>query len=451
MDLPAVLGLVRRRWAPIAICLVVGLAGAVAVTRSTPKTYRASATLFVSIPAAGGIQEALQGVQLSSQLIASYAKIATSRPTAAVVSAATGGRFTPEEVRQKISASTEPDTLLISVAATDVDPASARDLANATADALADVIGDLETTSQGGVQARVIDPAVAPNRPIRPRPILDTTLGALLGLGIGVALALALESLDKSITLPDQASAAFGAPVLATLPRQRRLQSEPLIALEGATSSAGEAYRSLRTSIRFLEIDRNLSTILVTSAGAGEGKSTVTANLAIAVAQAGERVIVIDADLRRPRLASLFGLEEGPGLTSVVFGRSTLRDALRPWRGTVSVLPPGPLPPNPSEVLGSEAMANVLREAAELADVVLIDAPPLLPVTDAAVLSTLVDGTVVVARWARTETSDAEEARFTLEGVGASVVGVVLNAVRGRRAPGYYREYDEKRRSRQGE
>ena len=424
------------------MCLLVGTLGALSVTRSTPKTYEATARLFVNLPTAGGVQEALQGVQLSSQLIASYAEIATSRSTASVVSEALDGRFSPEEVRGRISASAEPETLLIDVTAVDVDPASARDLANAAAEALTDVIGELETNRAGGVRARVIDAAVVPTTPIRPRPAREVTLGGLLGLGVGLGLALVLESLDRSITTPEQAAEAFGAPTLAMLPRQRRLASEPLIALEGVTSPAGEAYRSLRTAVRFLGSQQPLSTLLVSSAGAGEGKTTVAANFAIAVAQAGERVIVVDADLRRSRLAGLFDVDpDAPGLTDVVFGRVSLEAALQPWRGGLLVLPPGPLPPNPSEVLGSEAMAAALEEASRLADVVVIDAPPVLPVTDATVLSALVDGTLLVARWGETETSAAEETRLTLDGVDAVVVGVALNGVRGRRTSSYYRDY----------
>jgi len=361
------------------------------------------------------------------------------------VSEKLGGRFSPDELGAKISAGAEPETLLIGVRAVDVDPVAARDIANAAASVLTEIIRDLGTSS--GVEATLIDPAVTPGAPIRPRPALEAVLGAMLGLGVGLGLALLLEALDRSITLPDKASAAFGAPVLATLPRLRRLDSEPLIALEGATSPAGEAYRSLRTAVRFLNADRPLTTILISSAGAGEGKTTVAANLAVAVAQAGERVIVIDADLRRSRLAGLFDANEGPGLTSVVFGRAKLDDALRPWRGSLMVLPSGPLPPNPSEVLGSESMAALLNEAAGIADVVIIDAPPVLPVTDATVLSTLVDGVVLVCRWGQTDLSAAKETRFTLDGVGAPVVGVVLNGAQGRGSSSYYyREYTSSRR-----
>jgi non-specific protein-tyrosine kinase len=287
----------------------------------------------------------------------------------------------------------------------------------------------------------VIDAAVANPAPIRPRPKVDLAIGGLLGLAVGAGLALVLEALDRTITTADQATAAFGAPSLAALPRDRGLATEPLVALEGANSRSGEGYRSLRTAIRFIDGDRQLRRILISSAGSGEGKTTVAANLAIAFAQSGERVILIDADLRRPRVTELFGVNERPGLTAVILGDVSLEAALQTWRGTLQLLPHGALPPNPSEMLGSESMARVLDEAADRADIVIIDAPPILPVTDATVLAAQVDGVIQVARWGSTAVSDGEATRRTLEAVNAHVVGVALNAVRRGRRSGYYRQY----------
>lgn len=439
VDASSLIAIARRRWLPLVLCLVVSIAGAVSVTRTTPKTYDATARLFVSIPAANDIGEALQGVQLSSQLIASYARVATTRNTAELVAAKLDQRFSADEVRSRVSASPEPDTLLISVRATDTDPASARDIANAAAEALTEVIVDLD--DGGGVQARIIDGAALPTSPVRPRPTVDLMVGLLLGLAVGAGLVLLLESLDTTISSATGASEAFRSQVLGTLPRLRRLSQEPLIRLDRA-SAAGEAYRSLRTSLRFINggVGR-IKTVVVTSPSPGEGKTTVAANLAIAIAQAGERVIIIDGDLRRSRLSTLFGADDGPGLSSIVAGKATLESAMHSWSANLSILAPGPLPPNPSEVLGSQRMADLLDAAATIADVVIIDAPPVLPVTDAAVIAALADAVLLVARWGRTETASAVETRTRLDGVGANVVGVALNGAPPSNGGAYYQKY----------
>ena len=446
VDVSQLVQVARRRWRAIVACLLVGGLGAFAMSTTAPKTYRSSARLFVSIPAARGVQEALQGVQLSSQLLASYTRIAGSRAVAEGASERLEGQFTAGEIRSKVTAKPEPETLLVDISATDTDPISARDIANAVSAELIEKIAELEAGKAGAVEARVIDEAQTSSTPISPRPRTDTILGLLLGLGIGCGLALLLEASDKSLSTPAQASAAFTAPVLASVPRHRR-NADDLVALDGSSSPAGEAYRSLRTAVRFVDATAGstVKTLLVTSASAGEGKTSTAANLAVAFASSGERVILIDADLRRPRVATLFDLDpDGNGVTSAVFDGLEVVDVLQRFRDRLDVITTGPLPTNPSEVLGSEAMASLLDEVATMADIVIIDAPPLLPVTDAAVLSALVDGVVIVAQWAKTTTLDAEDAALTLKGVGANVVGVVLNGVRGARGRRYYGGYEAK-------
>jgi capsular exopolysaccharide synthesis family protein len=439
VDVAAAIGVLRRRWLPLALCVLAGVLGAGLLSSTSPKTYRASARLFVNIPAARDVQQALQGVQLSSQLIESYAKIAASRTVAERVSERLEGQFTAGEVRSKVSAASQADTLLLDVTATDGDPQSARDLANATGDVLAAFVGELEAGKDGSVEARVIDRAVTPTQPVSPRPKVDLTIGLLLGLFAGALVVAVLEAMDSSIADPAAATAALRAPVLASVPRHRHLGDEPFVALEGADSPGAESYRSLRTSVRFVDAGRTVRTLLVTSASAGEGKTTTASNLAIAFAQSGERVLVVDADLRRGRLAELFVKASTPGLADVIVRKVDLDAALVPWRERLSVLPPGTPPSNPSELLGSQAMADLLDVLGGQADVVVLDAPPILPVTDAVLLGALVDGVVVVTQWAKTTAIALEDARTALDNVGATVLGSVINGVRGGRARHYYR------------
>ena len=426
MDVVDHLAVLRRRWLAVLLCVLVCLAAAISVTRQTKEIYRSSARMFVNVPAARGVQEALQGVQLSSGLLRSYAEVATSRSAAQQVIDNLDLHMSPGELSRKLSAVPGDDTLIITISATDANPARARQLASATSDVFVDIVNEFERGRSERIEARLIDTATTPTTPIQPKPERNLVLGLLAGLAVGLAAAFALEAVDRSIKTPEQTSAGVGRPLLAVVPRRRRADG---LATEGTAVDAGvEAYRALRTSIQFHRSDQAVRSILVTSPGQTEGKTATAANLAVAFAQSGARTIVVDADLRRARLGSLFGAAGEIGLTSVITGKAAVSDALVAWSPNLSVLPAGPLPPNPAELMGSKAMARLLAELDGLADIVLIDAPPVIPVTDAVALSTQVHAVVTVVRAGRTQRDAAAEATRRLEVVGADVIGAVLNA-----------------------
>jgi capsular exopolysaccharide synthesis family protein len=441
VDFAATLGLLRRRWFALVLCLVMGLGGAVYRTSRTPDTYATSARLIVSVPAARNAGEALVGVQLTSQLMKSYGEVATSLSAAERVKRRLALPESVADVRAKIFASPEPETLLISVGATDGDPVRARTIADAAADVFIQLVAELESGNTDKVEARFVDRATTPSARVSPQPRNNLLIGGVLGLVAGAVLALMLEALDRSLKTPAQGVHLFGAPMLSLLPRRRDAASKQLVTVEDPLSQASEAYRSLRTAVRFLDPDNPLRTLLVTSPSAGEGKTSTAANLAIALAQSGERVVLVDADLRRARVAEMFGLEGAVGLTNVIRRQLPVADALQGWQDTVAVLASGPLPPNPSEILGSQSMTALVDELSALADIVIFDAPPVLPVTDAVVLATQVDGVLVVARYGRTQRSLAAEAHRRLQGVGAHIVGFVLNGVPNSASRGYYEDY----------
>jgi capsular exopolysaccharide synthesis family protein len=207
---------------------------------------------------------------------------------------------------------------------------------------------------------------------------------------------------------------------------------DSLITLNDPTSSAAEAFRTLRTNLEFSSLDNPVKTLVVTSAGPGEGKSTTLANLAITTAQTEKKVYLVDCDLRRPSLHRLFGVANDVGLTSMIRDEA-LRDA-PPLQETqvpgLWLLPSGPLPPNPSELLGSKRMEEVIAKLKEQADIILFDAPPSTVVTDAAVLASKVDGVLLVFSAGRTKRDHAQKAKALMEKVNARLVGVVLNNVR---------------------
>lgn len=440
MDAADLLQLLRRRWLAVVVCVLAGITGALSVTRSTDESYRASARLFVNVSAARGIQEALQGVQLTTGLLQSYAEVATSLTAAQRIIDDLELDLSPGALRGKLSAEPQGDTLLVTISATDHDPAQAQLLANAAAEVFIDLIAEFERGRPDKIEARVIDGASRPSTPIAPRPGRNLLLGSVFGLGSGVALALLLESVDRSVKTAAQAAAITGRPLLAVVPKRKR--AEDLIA-PGDSDPSHEAFRSLRTAIRFLAVDHPLRSILVTSPAPDEGKTTTAVNLALAFAESGARVVLVDADLRRARLADIFEVEGDVGVTSVLTGEVHAAQALVEVRPNLLLLPAGPTPPNPAELVGSEAMARLLVDLddPDRVDVVIVDAPPVLPVTDAVALSPQVHAVILVLRAGRTRRDAAEETVRRLGVVSAEVIGCVLNAVPRRGAAQYRQEY----------
>jgi receptor protein-tyrosine kinase len=436
VDVTELLRLLRRRWLALALCILAGVAAAAAVTHETPKSYAASTSLIINIPNAGSSAEALQGVQLSTQLLQSYAAIATSRTAAAEVKDRLALPDSVDGVRNRIHATPQQDTLLLTISATAPTPESAAQIADAAAAVFIGSVQKLEQAKSAKVDPRVVDPAEAASAPVAPRPKRNLAVGLFLGLVTGLGLALVLEALDRGVKSPQQAESAFGVPVLAVVPRLASVKGRQLPSIDTPLSPSGEAYRNLRNAVRFISPDHPLQIVLVTSPGPGEGKTTTATNLAVSFAAAGDRVVLLDADLRRGRVIDIFGLPSGVGLTSVITRTAALQDVLMASQERLTILGTGPFPPNPSELLGSETMAELLEQLRELADIIVLDGPPVLAVSDAVALATQVDGVVMVARAGRTERHDAAEATQRLTRVGVQVVGCVLNAAT-KRSTGY--------------
>jgi capsular exopolysaccharide synthesis family protein len=305
----------------------------------------------------------------------------------------------------------------------------------------------------GSQGAQIISNAETPTSPISPKPLRNGALALILGLILGVGLAFLREYLDDTVASKEDVERAVGQPVVAVVPSVRRWkdsESAYLVSRVEPMSSTAEAYRGLRTSVQFLGIDRPVRVMQITSPVSTEGKTTTLANLAVAFARSGQDVVVVCCDLRRPRLHQFFGLSNEIGFTSVLLGQVKLADALQevPGEPRLRVLSSGPHPPNPSELLGSTRTAELLAELSASSDIVLVDCPPVLPVTDSLVLSRLVDATLLVARADVTRLDDLTRAAELLGQVRAPLVGVVLNGVANRRGygDGYgygYHEYTE--------
>jgi non-specific protein-tyrosine kinase len=293
------------------------------------------------------------------------------------------------------------------------------------------VAGHLTTT--GGAQ--IISTAQPARSPIKPAPKRDAALALVAGLILGVGLAFIREYLDDTVKSKDDLDLASGGlAVLGLIPfvDTWRDHSRPMvISISEPKSPAAESYRALRTAVQFIGIERTVEVIQITSPAAAEGKSTTLANLGVALARAGKRVVLVDCDLRRPRIESFFGVDNKVGITSVIIGDSTLADAVQPVPGEsrLMVLPAGSPPPNPSELLSAKRTADIFTALREGCDYVLVDCPPLLPVADSVVLAGLVDATLLVATARSTAKSEIRRAVELLHQVDAPLVGVVLNGI----------------------
>ncbi len=306
---------------------------------------------------------------------------------------------------------------------------------------------------QGGAQ--LVTPATTPTSAVAPRPLRNGLLALFVGLLLGICLAFLLNYLDDSVrTKDDFERVAPGLPVLGMIPVVSgwKTKDRPfLVSTHDPMSPAAEAYRTLRTSVQFLGLDQPMRILQLTSANAREGKTTTLANLAVALAGAGQRVLVVCCDLRRPRIHEFFGLENGVGFTSALLGKVPLADAIQavPDQPGIDLLASGPLPPNPSELLSSNRTAEVLNALRVEYDIVLVDSPPLLPVTDALVLSHRVDAVLLVSVAGATTRKEVVRATELLVQVEAPVVGAVLNGVDPEGSDGYayqYYRYEESSR-----
>jgi capsular exopolysaccharide synthesis family protein len=443
VDLRDFVRVLRRRWRIVTVLAVLATAAAVAVTALATRIYQADVEVFVSLRDGGGgtTSNAYQGNLFSQERVKSYAKIADSPAVTRAVIRQLELDLTPEQVAGKINATAPTDTVLVDITVKDPSATRARDIANAVATQFAKVVGDLERPAAGQrspVNVTIVRPAALPASPVSPRPAINVALGLLVGLALGVGLAVLRETLDTTVKTSEDLQALTGSSALGIIAYDPHAVKNPLVSQLDSRSGRGEAFRTLRTNLRFADVDDPPRVVVLTSSVAAEGKTTTICNLAITLASAGVRVVLVEGDLRRPRVADYMGLEGAVGLTDVLIGRAALGDTLQPWgNSTLAVLASGALPPNPSELLGSAQMHELLATLRGHADIVLVDAPPLLPVTDAAVLAREGDGAIVVVRHGRTTREQVTRALEALRSVDARVLGTVLNMAPSGGAHGY--------------
>jgi capsular exopolysaccharide synthesis family protein len=407
---------------------------ALAVSLLMTPRYTAHTQLFVSTNASASASDVLTGSQFSQQRVTSYARLLSGEELAGRVANRLGLDIAAEDLAEQITAQAVQDTVLVDVAVTDTSPERARDIAVAVGTEFRSMVRDLETppgadVSPVTVTVTVSDKPEVPQAPSEPNTLRNLVLGLLVGLVGGGAACVARARLDRSVKDSDEIATLVGAPVVGTVLRDDGLDKVHTIDRAGG-GRALEDFRQLRTNLQFLNVDQPPRVVMISSAVPSEGKTTVAVNLALALADAGRRVVVVEADLRRPMVTRYLGLVSGVGLTNVLAGSAELDEVVQlHGRGGVAVVAAGPHPPNPGELLASSHMGDLVSKLRGEYDYVLVDAPPLLPVADSSGLSVMMDGVLLAVRYGTTSTDQLRQAAMTLDRVGARTLGVVLNMV----------------------
>lgn len=427
-------------------------------TLTQPRIYSASASALVLATESEDGNAALAGDNLAKSKAVSYKSIAGNRMVADRVITELELDEDSDSLLSRIKASVQTNTAEIRVTASAERAEDARVLADAWVVALAAQVKELEAVANGGASESagvILQPlgrALLPTEPVSPNTPLIVALGGGLGLVLGVGYALVRSRIDRRVRSAE-ALEGIGVSVVGTIPQLKRLvghravvETGPLNIGDRGEYAFAESLRELRTNLNYIDVDNPPRIIVMTSSVPGEGKSSLVANLAVTMALAGKNVVLIDADLRRPVQTKLFDLMGGAGLTDVLSRSVEIEDVLQPYGPipNLQVMGAGRIPPNPSELLGSKAMELLLQELAINA-VVLVDTPPLLPATDAAVLSNVADGVLVAVRAGHTTSEEVGKALHILRMVDARIFGAILNQVptkgSGAAQFGYYGKY----------
>ena len=518
MELRQYVGLLRKWLLLIFGLTLLAAVGAFFISRSMTRIYQASTTLMVNQASSPTTGADYAGILTSERLARTYASLLTRRPVLEETAKRVG--VGAEHLGDSITVTSVRDTQLLEIKVEGPDPQLIAQIANTlpevfivrnqqmqlgqmnidrlreeiarTEQNLADTQQQLDAATDATDRTRletslaqyrktysdliasyqqvqlaetratnnivVAEPAVVPTDPIRPRPMTNVLLAAIIGALLAVGIAFLIEYLDDTIKTPDDVQRVAGLSTLGAIARLKEVgDSHRLVSWLNSRAPESEAYRTLRTNLQFSSVDHPVKTLLVTSSSPGEGKSTTASNLAVMLAQAGQQVIIVDADLRRPVLHKVFNVPNNVGLTTALLAGddATVRNYFQTTEvENLSVLTCGPIPPNPSELLGSHRMGHLISALSGEADIVLFDSPPVLAVTDAAVMGRQVDGILMVADAGKTREHALAQAAAELKNTGGNLLGVTLNRLDKRRGGySYYYYYyyndesSERRRS----
>jgi len=445
LDFKQFLMVLRRRWLTVILLIVLALGVAAGITFTRTPMYESKAQVLLTVDVSNA-SDSYATYFTVTQRATTYAKVANSTELAEQVIDQLGLNMTAEKLSSRISAEVVEATSLIEIKIKDEDPRDAQKIASVFTEQYTDYVQNLEQLTGGekSVQLKQTDQPTYNRDKVSPTTLLNFIVAGMIGLLLGIGLAVARELLDRTIRTADHVAELTESPVLASIGFDGDIRSAPLLTDLGGFAARTEAFRLLRTNLQFIDLDHQPRCLVITSAVPGEGKTMTSTNLAVALAQTGRNTLIIDADLRRPRVATTLGLDPAIGLTTALVGKTEIHDAIQVHEASgLHVLASGAKPPNPTEILQSKITHDLIRRLRSSYDMVIIDAPPLLPVADASVLAKLADGVIVVVRHAKTTKDQVNEAINRLNQVGARLYGVVVNMVAKRAVGSYYYYYYE--------
>lgn len=437
MDLQRFISVLRVRWKFVVVTLLLGSLASVALVLTKAPTYESTGRIFIVAPndSEGNAFSTL----LITQRASSYADLAKDPTLLQKVRDRTQMDVSIVELSDRITASVVIDTQILRITATGASPEEARLLTDAVVQQLLELVRRLERPTddrEATIVARAAGKSSLDQSPVGARPWLSVTLGILLSALVGVMGAALRDMLDLTVKSRADAEAATDAPVISALPFDSDVTRDQRSEVHQGSPLA-EAFRVLRANLKFADLDANGQMILVTSALPDEGKTLTAVNLAQSLVATGRSVLLLDCDFRSPKVAVNLGLENSVGMLSVLLGQVSLSDAIQLHSSGLDVLGTGPRPPNPAEVLETDAVSTLLSKARAAYDIVVIDAPPILPVADATTLIRHVDGLLLLARYGRTRKEALRLASERIEQHGGRLYGVVLNGIPRRGVDGY--------------
>lgn len=494
----------EKAWLILLVLILAGAAAYIVSIRTTP-VFEANATVLIEVPSFNTTE--VSAITAAERLTRTYSEIMTNTNVLSQTIDRLEMRLRPSELEKMITVQPQPNTQLIDIKVESTDPAAAAVIANTLVEIFTQEINQLQSrryqTSLANLESQMVDveaqmlsfnaqlanaaneaerdrlesklveyqgiysgllssyenirlseaqslisvimiePALLPEEPARPRVMLNTALAALVGALLSAGGVFAADALDDRLKTPDEITDQLGLPVLGVIDTYNPGNGNELIAAVHPRSPITEEYRTLRTNVNFASVDRQLKSLLITSAEPGEGKTSIATNLAIVFAQSGLNTFIVDADLRRPALHTRFDLSNHNGLTAFFYRMRTLKleDCWQTPFKNLNVLTAGSLPPNPAEILGSRRMQDLLADLKEQAEMLIIDSPPVLAVTDAVLLAPLVDGVLVVVQPGKTRHKAARAMLEELQRANANILGVAIKFMGGKRGRRYARRY----------
>lgn len=438
----------KHFWFIVIITVAAGLFSFSASKYLITPEYQSTAALIVNVNDNTSALVTYDDVTLSQKLVDTYVVILKNYTLLNKVIQKLGLNMSAASLAGNITVNTVSTTEILEITVQDTNALRAKTIVDTIVNLAPEEI--TRTVKAGSVE--VISPAQVNNSPVSPNMKKNTLIGFLLGLLFSCSIAFILEILNNKFKTDDDVAEKLGYNVIGTIPNYRKIRGkrlgsksdEPVVMLEKPPLQVAEAYHALRTNLEFLTHDKSIKKIIVTSSVAGEGKTTVAVNLAISLGQSGYKVLIMDLDLRKPSVSRLLRLKEinDKGVTMVLNGKSTPADSVINTENlSVGVMPSGPIPPNPNDLIRSNAMKNLLKELEGRYDYIIFDTPPVLSAADAISFSPMTDGILFVLKQNQTTFGTAVNARKSLAQVNANILGCILNDYDAASTDEYYSYY----------